>query len=85
MKLVDKGLIDLDKPLVDYLEKPLTDYSFKHAYESYKDLKDDKRYQKITARMCLSHTTGFPNWRYIGRFGMNMEKELEIESDPGTY
>ena len=85
MKLVDEGLIDLDKPLVDYLEKPLIDYSFEHTYEGYKDLKDDNRYQKITARMCLSHTSGFPNWRYIGRFGINMEKQLEIESDPGSY
>jgi len=85
MKLVDKGTIDLDKPLVDYLDKSLTEYSFQNAYEGYKDLKKDKRYQKITARMCLSHTTGFPNWRYIGQFGVNMKKELEIESNPGTY
>lgn len=85
MKLVDSGAIDLDKPLVEYLDNPLTSYSFQHHYEGYKDLEGDERYKKITARMCLSHTTGFPNWRYIGNFSINMNKPLEIESDPGSY
>lgn len=85
LKLVNKGVIDLDKPLIDYLDKPLTEYVFKNSYEGYENLKNDKRYAKITARMCLSHTTGLPNWRYIGKFGINMKKKLEIEFDPGTY
>ncbi len=85
MKLVDQGQIDLDEPLETYLDKPLTEYEFKETYEGYQNLKNDPRYKKITARMCLSHTSGLPNWRYIGKFGINMEKELEIEFDPGTY
>ncbi len=85
MKLVDKKIIDLDKPLVEYLENPIYSYEFQHDYEGYKDLKTDKRYVKITARMCLSHTTGFPNWRYIGTSGINMKKPLEIEFEPGTF
>ncbi|CAN0563343.1 unnamed protein product, partial [Ectocarpus sp. 12 AP-2014] len=85
MKLVDAEKIDLDKPLVEYLENSIYSYEFQHDYENYKDLKDDKRYEKITARMCLSHTTGFPNWRYIGKSGINMEKPLEIEFEPGTF
>ncbi|NRB63924.1 MAG: beta-lactamase family protein [Saprospiraceae bacterium] len=85
MKLVDEEKIDLDKPLVEYLENPIYSYEFQHDYENYKDLKTDKRYEKITARMCLSHTTGFPNWRYIGNSGINMEKPLEIEFEPGTF
>ena len=48
MKLVDRGEIDLDVPLSDYLP----------GY-----LKKDNRVKHITARMVLSHTTGFPNWR----------------------
>lgn len=85
MKLVDAGVIDLDKPLVEYLDKPLPSYAFKEDYEGYQDLEGDERYKKITARMCLSHTTGFPNWRYIGNSGIDMNKPLEIESNPGTY
>ncbi|MDJ1483398.1 serine hydrolase [Cytophagaceae bacterium YF14B1] len=50
LKLVEEGKISLDKPLHEYLDKP---------YEGL----TDKRYNAITARMVLSHTTGFPNWR----------------------
>lgn len=85
MKLVNEEKIDLDKPLVEYLENPIYSYEFQHDYENYKDLKTDKRYEKITARMCLSHTTGFPNWRYLGESGINMKNPLEIEFDPGTF
>ncbi|RDC57218.1 class A beta-lactamase-related serine hydrolase [Pedobacter chinensis] len=55
MRLVQKGLIDLDKPLVEYLKKPL------HEYGNYEELEKDERWKKITPRMCLNHTTGLPN------------------------
>jgi CubicO group peptidase (beta-lactamase class C family) len=35
--------------------------------------------------MCLSYSSGLPNWRYIGPRGINMNRKLEIESDPGTF
>lgn len=49
MTLVDDGALELDRPLLDYLPEPY--------------LADDDRVASITARMVLSHTTGFPNWR----------------------
>ena len=49
LQLVEQGLLDLDKPL--------------YAYLPYPDAAADARYQKITARMVLSHQSGFPNWR----------------------
>jgi CubicO group peptidase (beta-lactamase class C family) len=85
MKLVDIGKIDLDKPLVEYLENPLYSYKFQHDYEGFDDLVNDKRYQKITARMCLSHTSGLPNWRYLKNSGIDMENPLKIEFEPGTF
>lgn len=85
MKLVDQGKLDLDEPLETYLERPLTEYAFKETYEGYADLRDDPRYKRITARMCLSHSSGLPNWRYIGKYGIQLDKKLEIEFDPGTY
>ena len=85
MCLVDERQIDLDRPLVEYLEKPIWEYEFKHSYQGFKDLQGDNRTEKITARMCLSHSSGFPNWRYIGKSGINMEKKLEIEFEPGSY
>ncbi len=84
MKLVEAEKIDLDIPLIEYLENPLYSYKFTHGYEGFDDLKTDNRYEKITARMCLSHTTGFPNWRYLKKSGIDMGKPLEIEFEPGT-
>ncbi|WP_245565143.1 serine hydrolase domain-containing protein [Spirosoma spitsbergense] len=49
MQLVEEKLLDLNKPLYEYLPYP--------------DAAADARYQKITARMVLSHQSGFPNWR----------------------
>ena len=79
MQYVQDKVIDLDKPLVEYLSKPLPDYTFNNKWKGYQDIKDDARYKKITARMCLSHTTGFPNWRFL-----EAGQKLKIKSDPGT-
>lgn len=79
MQLVQEKVIDLDKPLVEYLPKPLPDYIIKGKRRGYQDLKDNERYKKITARMCLSHTTGFPNWRWFEE-----DKKIKFKFDPGT-
>jgi CubicO group peptidase (beta-lactamase class C family) len=49
MQLVQEGRLDLDRPLVDYLG---------HDY-----LPDQPEHRRITARMALTHRTGFVNWR----------------------
>lgn len=59
MKLVQNKTIDLDKPLYKYLGKPIPEYEY------FSDLKSDDRWKLITARMCLSHTTGLPNVRWF--------------------
>jgi CubicO group peptidase (beta-lactamase class C family) len=73
MQLVEGGKLDLDKPVYQYFPKLLPEYP------SYRDLATDPRYQKITARMLLSHTSGFPNFRW-----MNDDKKLNINFDPGS-
>ena len=63
MKLVERGVLDLDTPLVDLVDEPL---AAKHGPEWHQDftaLADDPRHRKITARMALAHTTGLPGWR----------------------
>lgn len=60
LKLVEEGILDLDKSLYSYLG---------YAYGGV----TDPRIKDITARMVLSHTSGFPNWRV---------KKLKIESKP---
>jgi CubicO group peptidase (beta-lactamase class C family) len=49
LKLADSGKLNLDTPLVKYMPG---------AY-----VENDERLNQITARMVLSHRTGFPNWR----------------------
>ncbi len=73
MQLVDERIIDLDKPVTEYLSKPLPEFP------KYADLRADMRYKKITARMLLSHTAGFPNFRFF-----NDDGKLDIKFEPGT-
>ncbi len=87
MKLVEDKVIDLDTPLYKYLEEPLPSYQsnfiknfFGGKTYDYKPLEGDERYKLITARMCLSHTSGLPNWRFI-----EADKKLKIKTDPGTH
>jgi CubicO group peptidase (beta-lactamase class C family) len=51
MRLVERGELDLDKPLFEYFPN-----------QEYPKLAKDERYKKITARLVLTHTTGLPNW-----------------------
>lgn len=74
MQLVQEGVLDLDKPIWSYLNKPLP------LYTSYNNLMDDERWKQITVRHCLCHTTGFPNWRWLNPNGNN---KLEIFFTPG--
>jgi CubicO group peptidase (beta-lactamase class C family) len=73
MQLVGEKVLDLDKPVYQYLPKPLPEY------DEYKDLGNDPRYKQITARMLLSHTSGFPNWRAFEDDG-----KLKIHFEPGS-
>jgi CubicO group peptidase (beta-lactamase class C family) len=73
MQLVDEGVLDLDKPVYEYLPKPLPEYP------KYTDLAGDERYKRITARMLLDHTSGFPNWRWA-----EDDRKLRIHFEPGS-
>lgn len=84
MQLVEEGLIDLDTPLQSYLEKPLPEYKFSKSWKGYHDLAGDKRYEQITARMCLTHTAGFPNWRFLTSHGYEPKGKLYFQFDPGA-
>jgi len=73
MQLVQEGSLDLDKPVYQYLPKPLPEF------DGYKDLAGDDRYKKITSRILLDHTSGFPNWRWF-----EDDKKLKIHFEPGS-
>ncbi|MCP4273979.1 MAG: beta-lactamase family protein [Gammaproteobacteria bacterium] len=73
MLLEEDGVIDLDKPLEEYLGKDLA------LIPNYGDLKGEKASSLITARTVLNHSTGFPNWRFLMDDG-----KLKIMFKPGT-
>jgi CubicO group peptidase (beta-lactamase class C family) len=73
MQLVDENLLSLDATLPALLKKPLPDYP------AFADLKDDPRWQQLTPRMLLSHTSGLLNWRFI-----NDNRKLDFKYPPGS-
>jgi CubicO group peptidase (beta-lactamase class C family) len=73
MQLVAEGVLDLDKPISKYLEKPLPDYS------GYQDLANDPRWKHITPRMLLDQTSGFADWR-----SSEADQKLKIHFKPGA-
>ncbi|HMI59002.1 MAG TPA: serine hydrolase domain-containing protein, partial [Gemmatimonadaceae bacterium] len=65
LRLASAGKLDLDAPLdPDWIDP---------------DIKSDPRHSKLTARIILSHQTGFPNWRSHAPDG-----KLAFLFDPGT-
>lgn len=83
MRLADKGLVELDKPVTEYLPE------FKM---------EDERYKQITVRMLLNHSSGLYGntvadaWK-LGTFGdttahdkfMERLSTQRLKSDPGEY
>ena len=65
LRLVAAGRLSLDEPISPYWVDP--------------DIAGDPRHLELTARMALSHTTGFMNWRFFADDG-----KLGFVSDPGT-
>lgn len=78
-RLVEEGKIELDRPLQDYLDVSLPEIPVQKDYLTLAPLRGDNRHQELTARMCLNHTTGLPNWRWI-----EDDKQLKFLYDPGT-
>ena len=80
MKLVEEKILTLDKPLYKYLKKPISEYEY------FSDLKNDNRWKLITARMCLSHTTGLPNVRWFNPITSEQDTlgVMKIYFRPGT-
>ena len=83
LTLVDRGILNLDAPLADYLEQPLISYGEGRAHQAkygpYRDLAGDERWRAITARMALTHSTGFHNFWFI-----EPDRKLRIHFDPGS-
>jgi CubicO group peptidase (beta-lactamase class C family) len=80
MKMVEQKVIALDQPLESYLPQPVYAYGKGSSWnQDYTDLRQDSLYKKITARMCLEHSSGFPNWRWY-----EPDQKLRVLFQPGT-
>jgi CubicO group peptidase (beta-lactamase class C family) len=85
LQLVDQGKLKLDTPFKDDFDKPLIEYGahsdqkFLGKYGPYTDLASDPRWEKLTPRMSLTHSTGFANFWFI-----EPDQKLRIHFDPGT-
>jgi CubicO group peptidase (beta-lactamase class C family) len=77
LKLVDQGILELDTPVVKYLPQGYLHLSnpFETKPSLEDDLVSDPRFQAVTVRMVLNHTSGLPNWAH---------GPLSFESAPGT-
>jgi CubicO group peptidase (beta-lactamase class C family) len=74
MMMVEKGELDLDKPLLEYIPKEDIEIGLGHPLDLEGFRKD--WFEKITARMVLSHSSGLPH----GERG----KPFPIFFEPGT-
>ena len=73
LKLSEKGIIDLDRPLYFYLPD--------------EKMERDQRYKDVSARSVLRHTSGFPNWRWFDSHpeGEEIERgDFFMISEPNT-
>jgi CubicO group peptidase (beta-lactamase class C family) len=65
LRLIAQGRLSLDESMAPHWVDP--------------DVADDARHRELTARMALTHTSGFPNWRFFLRGG-----KLRFLHDPGS-
>lgn len=69
LRLVDQGVLDLDRPLWQYWASPR--------------IRDNPQAQRITARMVLNHTSGLKNWQVSPSNPAIFETPLENLFAPG--
>lgn len=79
MQLVEDGKLDLDRPLASYLDRPLPDYPNDPKSGPWRHLAGEERWRKLTARMLLTHSSGFANFAFL-----EPDRRLRMHVDPGT-
>ena len=80
MRQVDAGRFTLDTSIADMLPKPLPSYASDDISNRYADWTAlDERWRKLTARIVLTHSTGFANFGFL-----EPDEKLHFHFDPGT-
>lgn len=79
LQLVDEGKLQLDRPIGEYLDRPLPDYGDLDRYADWSALSGDERWRRLTPRILLTHAGGFANFGFLEPDG-----KLRFHFDPGA-
>ena len=82
MQLVEEGKLGLDVPIANYLPQPLPSYAspdIVRRYSAFAGLARDERWRRLTARMLLTHSSGFANFYFL-----EPDQQLHIHFEPGS-
>lgn len=63
LQLVDEGKLDLDRPISEYLPKPLPSYT--ESARSWGSLEGQEDWTLLTPRILLTHSSGLANLRFL--------------------
>jgi CubicO group peptidase (beta-lactamase class C family) len=77
MKLSQEKQLDLNMPVTELLDKPLSSYP--EYKDSASEIVHDPRFAHVTPRTLLSHTSGLANFA-----AYEPDKKLHLHFDPGT-
>ncbi len=80
VQLAQEGLLDLDRPIAEYLDRPLPEYPTDRRYAAWSDLAGDERWRKLTPRILLNHGSGFGNFVPLSE----PDGKLRIHFEPGS-
>lgn len=76
LQLVEEGQLDLDRPIGEYLEKPLPEYD--EGDDNWSSLQGDDEWMLLTPRILLSHSSGLANLRWLER-----DMDMQFHFAPG--
>lgn len=76
LQLVDEGKIDLDRPISEYLPRPLPSYD--DGDRGWGTLKGEEDWRLLTPRILLTHASGLANLRYL-----EPDQKLRFHFTPG--
>lgn len=82
MQLVEEGVLDLDRPIAEYLDRPLPDFhdaDIARRYADWRGLGEDERWRRLTPRILLTHSAGFLNFGFLEPDG-----RVRIHFEPGS-
>lgn len=79
LQLAAEGKLDLNLPIAAMLSRPLPEHGNLDAYGNWADLAQDRRWQRITPRHVLTHSTGFANFHWD-----EPDERLRIHFEPGS-